>query len=150
MCTGQSDAILHPDVEASAKSRSPEMKRLWKSIAFFAIANIIALIAPAYATVDGPGCAVVLKTPDGFLNLRKAPAANAAVVAKLRPGDRLYVDVCQAGESFEVCSENGWAQIAGVWRLDGNNFSKQWHFHAGWASARFLQDIKCPAEMERE
>jgi hypothetical protein len=50
MCTGQSDAILHPDVEASAKPRSPEMKHLWKSIAFFAIANIIALTAVAHAS----------------------------------------------------------------------------------------------------
>jgi hypothetical protein len=120
-------------------------------VALLAAMATLALAAPAHATVDGPGCAVVTKMPDGFLNLRKAPAANAAVVAKLRQGDRLYVDVCQTkNESFEVCSENGWAQVAGVWRLDGNNFSKQWRFHRGWASARFLQDIKCPAEMERE
>jgi acyl CoA:acetate/3-ketoacid CoA transferase beta subunit len=35
----------------------------------------------ANATADG--CAVVLKTPDGFLNLRKAPTTSSEVVAKL-------------------------------------------------------------------
>jgi hypothetical protein len=49
MCTGQSDAILHPDVEASANQGVLEMKRLWKSIALFAIANMIAFTAPAHA-----------------------------------------------------------------------------------------------------
>jgi hypothetical protein len=38
------------------------------------------------------GCAVVLKTPDGFLNMRKAPTMKSPVLAKLHRGDRVTYD----------------------------------------------------------
>jgi hypothetical protein len=126
------------------------MNRLLRRLGYFIAANMIALTTSAHATVDGLGCAIVTNTPDGFLNLRKAPTTNGAIVTKLRPGDFLYVDICQKNESFEVCGENGWAKVDGVYRLDGNNFSKQWRFHAGWTSIRFLRELKRPADMERD
>jgi hypothetical protein len=47
-----------------------------------ALLGVIVLAAPeALATADG--CAVVLKTPDGFLNLRRTPTTGSEVVAKL-------------------------------------------------------------------
>jgi hypothetical protein len=56
------------------------------------LAGALSLVSiQAYACADGPACAVVTKTPDGFLNLRRAPTAKAPVVTKLRPGDRLYI-----------------------------------------------------------
>ena len=44
----------------------------------------------AHALADGPSCAVVKRTPDGFLNLRAV--FNGTIIAKLRPGDLLYVN----------------------------------------------------------
>jgi len=45
----------------------------------------------AYALADGPACAMVRRTPDGFLNLRANFGMSSKVIAKLRPGDLLYV-----------------------------------------------------------
>ena len=45
----------------------------------------LALSGPAHATASG--CAVVLRTPDGFLNVRAGPSMKAPVVGKFRPGD---------------------------------------------------------------
>jgi hypothetical protein len=105
----------------------------------------------AHAYADGPGCAVVIKTPDGFLNLRRALTAKAPIVAKLRPGDRLYVSTSEAG----IYRRGIWALVDGVWRLDGNQFVAPkerysgWQPHSGWAAIEFIQEMKCPDEMPR-
>jgi hypothetical protein len=57
---------------------------------FYSLASVAALFlatGAAHATVDS--CGVVLRTPDGFLNLRKAPSVKAKVIARLKPGDIL-------------------------------------------------------------
>ena len=41
----------------------------------------------AHALADGPACAMVRRTPDGFLNLREAFSMSGKIIAKLRPGD---------------------------------------------------------------
>jgi hypothetical protein len=49
---------------------------------------LFCLVRSVNATEDG--CAVVLKTPDGFLNLRKAPTTKSDIVKQLKQGDFLY------------------------------------------------------------
>jgi hypothetical protein len=53
-------------------------------ISFFGLARSV------NATEDG--CAIVLKTPDGFLNMRRAPTMKSDIVTQLKQGDFLYVD----------------------------------------------------------
>ena len=83
----------------------------------------------AHATVDG--CAIVLKTPDGFLNLRKEPSAKSGVVVRLKPGDRLEITI--AGKP-----PDGWTQVDSVVRLDGGNYLKP---HRGWVTSRYLRVV---------
>jgi hypothetical protein len=97
----------------------------------------------AYALADGPACAMVRRTPDGFLNLRKDFSMSGKVIEKLRPGDRLYVTATELG----VNTLGDWVQVDGVWRLDGNDISKPWH--SGWVARRFIRETKCPKEMQR-
>ncbi|TMJ87952.1 MAG: hypothetical protein E6G76_11635 [Alphaproteobacteria bacterium] len=105
----------------------------------------------AHALADGPGCAIVRKTPDGFLNLRKDFSMSGAIIAKLRPGDLLYVSVTELG----ISTLGDWVEVDGVWRLDGadmwrsdgSNVSKP--RHSGWVARRFIREIKCPAKMQR-
>ena len=93
----------------------------------------------AHALADGPSCAVVKRTPDGFLNLRAV--FNGPIIAKLRPGDLLYV----MGSEVGISTLGDWAQIYGVLRLDG---SKPRQDGAGWVARRFIREIKCPAKMQ--
>jgi hypothetical protein len=113
-------------------------------ISAFALAGALVLGSHA-ASATADGCAVVLKTPDEFLNLRKAPMMGANVVAKLRPGDQLYISsaTCETKGSLSICNEEGWTKVDAVWRLDGNNFSKPWRLHRGWVSSRFLRFVEC-------
>ena len=53
----------------------------------------------AYALADGPACAMMRRTPDGFLNLRKDFSMSGKVIEKLRPGDRLYVTATELGRA---------------------------------------------------
>jgi hypothetical protein len=55
------------------------------------LASALALVSiEAHALADGPACAMVKQTPDGFLNLRADFSMSGKIIAKLRPGDRLY------------------------------------------------------------
>jgi hypothetical protein len=49
-----------------------------------AAALIAALTVPAVATTES--CAIVRKTPDGFLNMRYQPKMGAVIVGRLKPG----------------------------------------------------------------
>jgi hypothetical protein len=56
---------------------------------------LIAAATPALASATRPNvswCAEVKQTPDGFLNLRKAPTAQSSIVMKLFRGDMLGID----------------------------------------------------------
>src|SRR4051794_5489098 len=50
-----------------------------------ATALIAALTVPAAATTES--CAIVRKTPDGFLNMRYQPKMGAVIVGRLKPGE---------------------------------------------------------------
>ena len=52
------------------------------------LASALALVSiEAHALADGPACAIVKQTPDGFLNLRADFSMSGKIIAKLRPGD---------------------------------------------------------------
>jgi hypothetical protein len=61
-----------------------------KKLFLTGIAALFLATGVAHATSDG--CAVVLRTPDGFLNLRAEPSMKARIVARLKPGEILYDD----------------------------------------------------------
>jgi hypothetical protein len=99
-----------------------------------AIAIALALASHgAGATADG--CATILRTPDGFLNLRAAPMMGSKVVARLKPGDRLSISsaTCETRGSLSICNEDGWTRVDGV----GDNPRR------GWVATRFLKFIEC-------
>ena len=60
------------------------MKTLLTAVALLAFATT------AHATEDF--CAVVLKTPDGFLALREGPGTQHKMITKLEQGDFLLAD----------------------------------------------------------
>ena len=97
----------------------------------------------AHALADGPACAMVRRTPDGFLNLREAFSMSGKIIAKLRPGDRIYVTATELG----ISTPGDWVEVHGVWRLDSDDISKPWH--SGWVARRFIRETKCPKEMQR-
>jgi hypothetical protein len=88
--------------------------------------TLAALSTGAQATEDF--CAVVLKTPDGFLALREGPGAQFRVKARLRQGDVLFADTrtCVIDHP-DICDETRkWTYVNYVPRLDGRlNEAKQ-------------------------
>src|SRR5262249_27439350 len=85
------------------------------------IATALAASVPSAADATADGCAVVMRTPDGFLNLRKLPTADSAVVARLFPGAMLDIDDmdCQKQGNPSVCRNDDvpWMHVTGVPRL---------------------------------
>jgi hypothetical protein len=139
--------------ETTAKRRRQSMPRSgsnirktqetkMKNLSTVLLAGALTLASTQAHVADGPGCAVVMKTPDGFLNLRAEITTSARIITKLLPGDRLYVKISEAG----ISGVGDWAEVDGVWRLDSNNSSKP--RHSGWVARRFIRQIKCPAEMQ--
>ena len=88
--------------------------RLFRREPAFCAAAVItlALSGPAHATASG--CAVVLRTPDGFLNVRAGPSMKAPVVGKFRPGDLIGIDSTECGrvQGREVCKSKEWTFTA--------------------------------------
>jgi hypothetical protein len=109
-----------------------------KRLLLTGIAALSVLIASieAHALADGRACAMVKKTPDGFLNLRADFSMSGKVIAKLRPGDLLYVTSTELG----INTLGDWVKVDGVWHKPGQT---------GWVARRFIREIKCPKEMEQ-
>jgi hypothetical protein len=108
------------------------MKRL-----FLIAAALLALTSVTNAT--GPDdCAVVSKTPDGFLNVRKAPTMKSDIIVKIHPGDLVYADAyeCQITDN---CGIDNWTHIGGVHRSSGPNKPQELR---GWVGTRFLKFIR--------
>jgi hypothetical protein len=104
----------------------------------------LALSASAAHAVANGNCAIVLNTPDGFLNLRSAPMVGSDVIARLRPGDLLYINSaeCETKGSLSICGQD-WTSVDAVARLDGTDFSKPGH--RGWVYSRYLRSAgECP------
>jgi hypothetical protein len=87
------------------------------------IAGLMILSKAAHATEDF--CAVVLKTPDGFLALREKPGRESKIIAKLREGDFLYAGTEQCSQSVCDTEDRKWTHINGVPRIDGPNDPKK-------------------------
>ena len=102
-----------------------------------AVSFVFALLfsGPAFATETG--WAVVLKTLDGFLNLREGPGTQYRVIAKLNRGDFIYVgtEQCYAGR----CTDNrhSWTHVEGFPKLNK-------HGDVGWVNDAFIQWADCP------
>jgi hypothetical protein len=118
-------------------TRSQQMKHL----AIAAVALALATTA-AHATADG--CAVVRKTPDGFLSLRQAPTAKALAIAKLKPGWHLSVDsaTCETSGKISICGGTEWTHVTGVWPLDGGVDCGD-TCTRGWVATRYLKFTGC-------
>lgn len=108
------------------------------------LAYLMALVLPmsdgAFAT--STYCAVVGKTPDGFLNVRVGPGVAYGVIARLLPSDFVYVDTgsCKAG----LCDEaRNWQFVEGVPRLDGNKEP----LSQGWVHSKYIKQVGCPNEV---
>jgi hypothetical protein len=110
------------------------MRKLMISLALAATM----ITTAAHATADG--CAIVRKTPDGFLNLRAAPMADAKIVTRLKTGDRLSINsaICKTKGKLSICNED-WVSVDSILRLDGN---KSKSLTRGWVNIRFL-DFAC-------
>jgi hypothetical protein len=79
------------------------------------------LATPASATTDY--CAVVKKTPDGFLALRAQPTVKSYLWTKLRPGTLLVIDdtsedQCEENGRIRVCPTDGWSFVHTIPELD--------------------------------
>lgn len=75
---------------------------------------------PVHATADG--CAVVLKTPDGFLSVREGPGTRFRVLTEVHRGETLLIDTAQCGaiRGRTVCdSSMAWTHVTSVPRIDG-------------------------------
>ena len=88
-------------------------------------AALITALAPAPAlAASAHWCAEVKQTPDGFLNLRKAPTAQSAVLMKLFRGDMLGVDnqECEKRADLAICDYSGgrWVHVNFVSRVDND------------------------------
>jgi hypothetical protein len=122
-----------------------KMKKL-----LLAAAVLVAVSTAAHSTEDF--CAVVLKTPDGFLALREKPGAQAKMTAKLREGDFLYAGTEQCSQSVCDNEDRKWTHVNGVPRLDGpNDPTKTYNDYThGWVSRKYIQEFLCPEDQERE
>ena len=108
-------------------------------------ACVAALATSAHATEDF--CAVVLKTPDGFLALREGPGTRFKVKEKLLQGDVLFADTRSCVIDHPgICDEKReWTYVYSVPRLDGD-LKEAKHFTEGWVGSRFTQGFLCPGE----
>jgi hypothetical protein len=96
------------------------------------IAALFLATGAAHATADG--CAVVLRTPDGFLSLREAPSMKAKIIARLKPGEIIDVTDLSCPGFSDCDNKGGWTHVSGVPRLNGTN---------GWVGTRFIVSVAC-------
>jgi len=87
------------------------------------------LLATGAAHATSDGCAVVLRTPDGFLNVRAEPNARSRILKRLKPGEIIGTDV--------VSEDNHWER---TWfeRKGGSTVR-------GWVRNRFILTVDCEA-----
>src|SRR5262245_45155879 len=107
-------------------------KRMRKILLTGAAALLMAI--SAHATENPDICAVVLKTPDGFLALRTKPEPKSKMMSKLFPGQVLRVDI-------DKYRSKNWMYVEGLVenseRLDG------------WVYSKYIQSFVCPSSLEK-
>jgi hypothetical protein len=112
-------------------------------------ALMLGVATAAHATADG--CAVVRKTPDGFLNLRELPMASAPIVGKVLFNDLLYISdaTCEKKGTLTACNDEGWTKVEAKWTKQTGRI--KWVDLSGWVATRFLDFDECHgAELKRE
>jgi hypothetical protein len=93
-------------------------------------------------------CAVVLKTPDGFLALRDGPGPRFKMKVRLHQGDFLDANSrsCTIGNNSQICdTKRQWTYITSVRRIDGPEVKAK-HFTGGWVSTKFIKGFACPED----
>jgi hypothetical protein len=68
------------------------MKRTFARGLFGVVIGAVVILSTHDARTTADGCGVVLKTPDGLLNIRKGSSIHYPSIATVRPGDILYLD----------------------------------------------------------
>jgi hypothetical protein len=124
-------------------TKSQRTRGLVDIVLQLALASITPSSKMARATADG--CAVVLKTPDGFLNLRDGPGMRFKVLEKLRRGDVLYIDTveCSTISGTVVCGNpKEWTHVNTVPRLDGP-IREAKKCTQGWVASKYIQWFEC-------
>ena len=101
------------------------------------VAALTGIFSPAHAAYNE--CAVVLKTPDGFLALRDKPTANSKRILKLHRGDVVEVD-----KSVKKGSPQ-WTWVSK--QIDGI-IEETLPFKSGFVSSRYIQRFQCPDAAE--
>jgi hypothetical protein len=101
------------------------------------LAGVAALfLATGAANATGPdNCAVVVKTRDGFLNVRAAPTMKSKIIARINPADIVHDD---AYEDATETDYKGWTHIDRVFRSSGD---VKWEKLRGWVGTRFLEPV---------
>jgi hypothetical protein len=100
----------------------------------------VLFLATGTAHATGPdNCAVVVKTRDGFLNVRAAPTMKSKIIARISPADIVHDDAYLNDEELDDSDyEGGWTHIDRVLRSSGD---KKWQKLRGWVGTRFLKFI---------
>jgi len=102
-----------------------------KYVVLAAAVAVVMATGTAHAAADG--CAVVLQTPDGFLNLRAEPKMGSRIIARLKPGNWFVDDDRPGGD------RNTWDHVVSVPRLErGPKLSIK-----GWVARRFIVPVDC-------
>jgi hypothetical protein len=130
-------------------------------IAGCVVLSVLCAAPGAHATADG--CAVVKRTSDGFVNLRKDPSMRARIVARLKPGQIVYVDDLACAPMAHCDNEGGWTHVTGVpasrecaTKYMGDRLDNQLDYErclkraglrddqtVGWVGTRFIAHVDC-------
>ncbi len=124
---------------------NPSQMRNRKTIA---LARIIVALGPgpAAAEADGPDFYRVTGVrPNDVLNIRAAPAANAAKLGTIPPGGRCIRNLdCQGVLSFQEFSTLSQAEQARRLKQNPRWCRVEYQGITGWVAGRYLAEGGCP------
>jgi uncharacterized protein YraI len=113
-----------------------------------ALALIILALGPrpAAAEADGPDFSRVTGVrPNDVLNIRAAPAANAAKLGTIPPGRTCIRNLgCQGGLSFQEFSTLSKAEQARRLKQNPRWCHVEYQGITGWVAGRYLAEGGCP------
>jgi len=135
------EATREAAMAAFAKSWRRESASEEEDMRKLLLATVALMLAmPAAATTDY--CAVVKKTPDGFLALREQPTVKSYLWTKLRPGTLLVIDdtsedQCEENGRIRVCPTDGWSFVHTIPELDDGKPTPT----QGWVATRYTRPV---------
>jgi hypothetical protein len=95
--------------------------------------------APAVDATPAPAAATVLYAQCGGVGVRKSPAGDAKLVARITKGTKVRVEETVTGTQYEggTCGESGdqWLKIT---RIAGKSVQQQYDVEAVYAAAGFF------------